>query len=204
MPELDQGFLSDCCQSVLSVEGILKPPKRIVMEYAGLNPALQPSFNQSSTALSPLIIPPTAALLSPSINTSGTGITSLVEGKSSTPYEKITFQKPVLASSLDLSCIDLTTSHPLWDVSLIKPSVESPKLCMDSSKMLLWSPSYQCEPTLAEISSLNWSGTPPPPPLAAAGQRACREFNLQDSNLCRAALEQTDEQQRSLSRNMAM
>ncbi|XP_062843256.1 uncharacterized protein si:ch73-303b9.1 [Trichomycterus rosablanca] len=200
MSELDRGFLADCNLSALSVEGMLKPPKGIVVEYAELNPTLQSSFNQSSTVLSPLNIPTKAALLSPSINVSGTGITSLVEGKSSTPYEKMTFQKPVVASTLDLSCIDLTTSHPLWEVSLIKPSVESPKLCLDSSKMSLWSPSYQSgPPTLAEISSLNWSGTPPP-----EGQRACREFMSQDSNLRHAVLDLTDEQQKCLSRNLAM
>ncbi|TTB41838.1 hypothetical protein Baya_14518 [Bagarius yarrelli] len=140
------------------------------------------------------------SLLSPTLPIHNADMNSLLEGKSSTPYERMSFQKPVLATSLNLSSIDLTTSHPSWEVSLIRPNMESPKLRLDSSKMeFTWSPSYQATPpTLAEISSLICSGTPP------EGQRSWWEFTFQDSNLRHAVLEMTDEQQKSLSRNLAM
>ncbi|XP_017305824.1 uncharacterized protein si:ch73-303b9.1 [Ictalurus punctatus] len=198
--ELDQGFLRDCSLSVLSTEGTLKAPKSIVVEYKEPNSTLPASFYHSSSVLSPSNPPCKMFLLSPTLTMCSSGTSSLLEGKSSTPYERMTFQKPILASSLDLSSIDLTTSHPSWEVSLIKNNVESPKVWLDSSKVeFIWSPSYQATPpTLAEISSLICSGTPP------EGQRSCRDFTFQDSNLRHAVLELTDEQQKSLSRNLAM
>ncbi|KAM9443483.1 uncharacterized protein Hap1MRO34_024742 [Clarias gariepinus] len=199
LSELDQGFLTDCSLSAVSTEGSLKAPKSIVIEYAEPNLTLIASCNRFSSVLSPLNPSSKMSLLSPTITTHSAGMSSHLEGKSSTPYERMTFQKPVLANSLDLSSIDLTTSHPSWEVSLIKPNMESPKLCLDSSKVeFIWSPSYQATPpTLAEISSLIWSGTP-------EGPRSCREFTFQDSNLRHAVLELTDEQQKSLSKNLAM
>ncbi|MCI4390351.1 hypothetical protein PGIGA_G00121660 [Pangasianodon gigas] len=200
LSELDQGFLTDCSLSALSTEGTLKAPKSIVVEYTEPSSTLPASCNHSSSVLSPSNPQSKMSLLSPSITMRSAGMSSLLEGKSSTPYERMTFQKPVLASSLDLSSIDLTTSHPLWEVSLIKPNMESPKLCLDSSKVeFIWSPSYQATPPKpAEVSSLIWSGTP------LEGQRSWREFTFQDSNLRHAVLELTDEQQKSLSRNLAM
>ncbi|KAK3512331.1 hypothetical protein QTP70_005796 [Hemibagrus guttatus] len=140
------------------------------------------------------------SLLSPTVPTHAAGMNSLLEGMSSTPYERMTFQKPILATLSDFSSIDLTTSHPLWEISLIRPNVESPKLCLDPSKVeFIMSPSNQATPqTLAEISSLIWSGTP------LEGQKSRREFTFQDSNLRHAVLELTDEQQKSLSQSVAM
>lgn len=197
--ELDQGFLTDCSFASLSIGGTIKAPKRVVVEYIEPSSALPASCNSSSSVLSPSNPPSKMSLLSPAIAMRSAGLSSLLEGKSSTPYERITFQKPVLANSLDLSSIDLTTSHPLWEVSYIKPNMESPKLGLDPSKVFTWSPSYQATPSmLAEISSLIWPGTP------SEGQRSCREFTFQDSNLRHAVLELTDEQQKSLSQNLAM
>lgn len=200
LSELDQGFLTDCSLSALSTRGTLKPPKRIVVEYTEPHSPLPASGNHSSSVLSPSNPSSKMSLLSPTITMRSAGMSNLLEGKSSTPYERITFKKPVLTNTLDLSSIDLTTSHPLWEVSHIKPSLESPKLCLDSSKVeFTWSPSYQATPSmLADISSLIWSGTPP------EGLRSCREITSQDSNLRHAVLELTDEQQKSLSRNLAM
>ncbi|KAG9260295.1 hypothetical protein AMEX_G26531 [Astyanax mexicanus] len=178
-----------------------KPPKEIVVEYSEAAPALAASFDHSSNVLSPLNVPSKSSLLSPS-TTLTAGLNNLVAGKSSTPYERVKFLKPILVSSLDLSCIDLTTSHPLWEVSQIRPSVESPKLCLDSSKLeSTWSPSYQSVPqTLAEISSLICSGTPP-------GKSATEEYlrsTFQDSNLRHAVLELAEEQQKGLAKNLAI
>ncbi|XP_036416024.1 uncharacterized protein si:ch73-303b9.1 [Colossoma macropomum] len=206
LSELDKGFLTDCSLSALSIEGIhLKPPKGIVVEYSEGNPAPPASFNPSSGVLSPLNAPSKSSLLSPS-STLTAGLNSLIEGKSSTPYERVTFQKPVLVSSLDLSCIDLTTSHPPWEVSLIRPALESPKPCLDSSKLeSTWSPSYQSvPPALAEISSLIWSGTPTSKSAIEEYQRSRKESTFQDSNLRHAVLELTEEQQKSLARNLAI
>lgn len=197
---LDQGFLTDSSLSALSTEATLKAPKSIVVEYAEPNSTLPPSCNHFSSVLSPCNPPSKMSFLSPNNIIHSIGISSLLEGKSSTPYDRMTFQKPILTNPLDVSSIDLTTSHPLWEVSLIKPNMDSPKLCLDSSKMeLIWSPNYQATPpTLAEISSLIWSGTPPD------GLRFCREFTFQDSNLRHAVLELTDEQQKNLSRNLGV
>ncbi|XP_027010610.1 uncharacterized protein si:ch73-303b9.1 [Tachysurus fulvidraco] len=194
--ELDQGFLTDCSLS----EGTLKALQSIVVEYTEPPSHLPASCKHSSTVLSPSNPHCKLSLMSPTVPMHAAGMNSLLEGKSSTPYERMTFQKPVLPRALDLSSIDLTISHPLWEVSHIRPNMESPKLCLDSSKVeFVWSPSYQATPpTLAEISSLIWSGTPP------EGQRSRHEFTFQDSNLRHAVLELTDEQQKSLSRNMAM
>lgn len=200
LSELDQGFLTDCSLSALSTGGTLKAPKAIVVEYTEPTSTLPASSNRSSGILSPSNPMSKMSVLSPSITMHSAAMSSLLESKSSTPYERIIFRKPVLANSLDLSSIDLTTSQPLWEVSQIKPNVESPKLCLESSKVeFIWSPSYQATPSmLAEISSLICSGTPP------EGLRSHREFTFQDSNLRHAVLELTDEQKKNLSRSLAM
>ncbi|XP_066526382.1 uncharacterized protein si:ch73-303b9.1 [Hoplias malabaricus] len=205
LSELDRGFLTDCNCSSLSAEGIhLKPPKGIVLEYSETYPALPASFNRSYGVLSPMNAPSKISLLSPG-STLTTGLSSLVEGQSSTPYERVTIQKPILVSSLDLSCVDLTTSHPPWEISLIKPSVESPKQSLNASKLeSTWSPSYRSVPTLAEISSLIWSGTPPGKFTTEEHQKSSRNSTFQDSNLQHAVLELTEEQQKRLGKNLAI
>lgn len=171
-----------------------------MVEYTEPNSALPASYNHSSSVLSPSNPLSKMSLLSPTITMHSACMNSLLEGKSSTPYKRITFHKPVLANSLDVSSIDLTVSQPLWEISHIKPSMDTPKLCLETSKVeFTWSPSCQTTPSmLADISSLICSGTPP------EGQRSCREFTFQDSNLRHAVLELTDELQKTLSRNLAM
>lgn len=200
LSELDQGFFTDGSLSALPTEGTLKAPKSIVVEYTEPTSTLPASCKYSSSVLSPSNPQSKMSLLSPTVPMHAAGMNSLLEGMSSTPYERMTFQKPVLATSSDLSSIDLTISHPLWEISLIRPNMESPKLCLDPSKVeFVMSPSNQATPqTLAEISSLIWSGTP------SEGQRSCREFTFQDSNLRQAVQELTDEQQKSLSQSVAM
>ncbi|KAI5093323.1 hypothetical protein C0J45_16461, partial [Silurus meridionalis] len=171
--ELDQGFLTDC---TLPTGGTLKAPKCIVVEFTEPNLTLSTSCKNSTSVLSPSL-QSKMSLLSPTISMHSAGMNSLLEGKSSTPYRRMTFQKPVPANTWDLSSIDLTTSHPSWEVSYIGPNMESPKVCLESTKLeFIWSPGYQpTPPTLAEISSLICSGTP------LEVQRSCREFTFQDS-----------------------
>lgn len=202
LSDLDRGFVTNYSLSALSIEGAdLKPPLDVVVEYSATSPALPASLNHSGV-LSPLNAPSKGSR-SPS-STLTTGHSSLLEGKSSTPYERVHFQKPILVSSLNLSCIDLTASHPSWEVSRISPSVESPKMNLESSKLgLIWSPSYpSVPPTLAEISSLIWSGTPLGKSALEEYPRSCSEPTFQDSNLGQADL--AEEQQKSLSRNLAI
>ncbi|XP_051769331.1 uncharacterized protein si:ch73-303b9.1, partial [Ctenopharyngodon idella] len=132
MSDFDRGFCTDqsLSLSAVSVDGFLRPSKGVVLEYSEPNPCL----NYSTSLLSPLVAL-NKNVLSPG-NTLSSALSSPVEGKSSTPYERVRLQKPVLASSLDLSCVDLTTTHPSWEVSLVKAIVESPKSCLEST----WSP----------------------------------------------------------------
>ncbi|XP_067243689.1 uncharacterized protein si:ch73-303b9.1 [Chanodichthys erythropterus] len=131
MSDFDRGFCTDqsLSLSAVSVDGFLRPSKGVVLEYSEPNPCLN-----YSSLLSPLVAL-NKNVLSPG-NALSLALSSPVEGKSSTPYERIRLQKPVLASSLDLSCVDLTATHPSWEVSLVKAIVESPKSCLESS----WSP----------------------------------------------------------------
>ncbi|KAL0978669.1 hypothetical protein UPYG_G00173710 [Umbra pygmaea] len=176
----------DCCfvgqsLSALSVEGnsmSLLPPNGIVVDYRDSKPS-----NVSSIFQSPNPVPTSepqklTSLLS--VETT-TWLSVPVGSKSSTPTQSVLFQKPIPAASfdytyveqtasykhkpacpLDLSYIDLTASQVAWEVSLIKPENNSPKLIHESSMLdLTWSPKFQpAPPSLAEIS-LIWSGTPP-------------------------------------------
>ncbi|XP_051967390.1 uncharacterized protein si:ch73-303b9.1, partial [Xyrauchen texanus] len=134
--DLDRGFCTDqsLSLSAVSVDFSLRPSKGIVLEYLETNSTATPCLNYSTSVLSPLVAL-SKNILSPG-NTLATGLSSPVEGKSSTPYERVKFQKPNVAGSLDLSCVDLTTTQPLWEVSFVKPIVESPKSCLEST----WSP----------------------------------------------------------------
>ncbi|XP_016417489.1 uncharacterized protein LOC107747473 [Sinocyclocheilus rhinocerous] len=172
LSDFDRGFCADqsLSLSAVSADGFLRPNKGIVLEYSEPNPAVAPCLNYSTSLLSPLV-----ALnkngLSPG-STLSTALSSPVQGKSSTPYERVVFQKPVLASSLDLSCVDLTTTHPSWEVSLVKAIVESPKSCLEST----WSPIN------LSAQSLMWSGTPPHPNVSEELQRSWKEMVWQGSN----------------------
>ncbi|XP_017213745.2 uncharacterized protein si:ch73-303b9.1 [Danio rerio] len=148
--DFDRGFCTDQSLSIstASSDGLLKPNKGIVLEYSEANPAVPPSLNFSTGLLSPLVA--LSKALSPG-NVLNAALKSPVEGKSSTPYERMRFQKPVLGNSLDLSCVDLTASHPCWEVSLVKAIVESPKSCLEST----WSPINQ---SAAPEASNVWSG----------------------------------------------
>lgn len=131
MSDFDRGFCTDqsLSLSAVSVDGFLRPSKGVVLEYSEPNPCLN-----YSSLFSPLVAL-NKNVLSPG-NALSSALSSPVEGKSSTPYERVRLQKPVLASSLDLSCVDLTATHPSWEVSLVKAVVESPKSCLEST----WSP----------------------------------------------------------------
>ncbi|RXN39257.1 hypothetical protein ROHU_000357 [Labeo rohita] len=153
--DFDRGFCTDRSLSLSAVsdDSFLRPNKGIVLEYLDPNPAVAPCLNYSTNLLSPLVV--LNNILSPG-NTLGTALRSPVEGKSSTPYKRVKFQKPIQASSLDQSCVDLTTTHPSWEVSLVKAIVESPKSCLEST----WSPINLSAPP--EVSMI-WSGTSPHP-----------------------------------------
>ncbi|KAL0151215.1 hypothetical protein M9458_053406 [Cirrhinus mrigala] len=129
-----------------------RPNKGIVLEYLEPNPAVAPCLNYSTNLLSPLVVL-NKNILSPG-NTLGTVLSSPVEGK-------VKFQKPIQASSLDLSCVDLTTTHPSWEVSLVKAIVESPN------------PINLSAPPEA---SMMWSGTSPHPNVSEELQRSWKEM----------------------------
>lgn len=156
MSDFDRGFCTDqsLSLSAVSSDGFLRLSKGVVLEYSEPNPCLN-----YSTSLSPLVA--LKNLLSPG--------NSPVQGKSSTPYERVKLQKPILGSSLDLSCVDLTATHPSWEVSLVKAIVESPKSCLEST----WSPINPSVPP--EISM--WAG----PNVSGDLQRSWREVVWQGS-----------------------
>ncbi|KAK7119922.1 hypothetical protein R3I94_021677 [Phoxinus phoxinus] len=154
MSDFERGFCTDqsLSLSAVSFDGFLRPSKGVVLEYSEPNPCL----NYSTSLLSPLVALKNA--LSPG--------NSPAQGKSSTPYER---EKPVLASSLDLSCVDLTATHPSWEVSLVKAIAESPKSCLEST----WSP---IDPSVPPEISL-WAG----PNVSGDLQRSWREMVWQGS-----------------------
>lgn len=170
LTDFDRGFCTDqsLSLSAVSADGFLRPCKGIVLEYSEPNPCL----NYSTSLLSPLVAL-NKNVLSPG-NTLSTALSSPVQGKSSTPYERVRVQKPVLASSLDLSSVDLTSTHPSWEVSLVKAIVESPKSCLEST----WSP---INPSAPPEISLMWSGTSPHPNVSEELQRSWREMVCQGS-----------------------
>lgn len=166
LSEFDRGFCTDQSLS-LSADGFLRPNKSIVLEYPEPNPAVAACLNYSTSLLSPLVAL-NKNCLSPGSSLS-TALGSPVEGKSSTPYERVRFQKPVLACLLDLSCVDLTTTHPSWEVSFVKALVESPKSCLEST----WSP---INLSAAPEGSVVSSGRSPHPNTSDELQRSWKEM----------------------------
>ncbi|XP_073681643.1 uncharacterized protein, partial [Garra rufa] len=187
LSDFDRGFCTDqsLSLSAVSADGFLRPNKGIVLEYSEPNPAVASCLNYSANLLSPLVAL-NKNVLSPG-NTLSTALSSPVEGKSSTPYERVKFQKPIQASSLDLSCVDLTTTHPSWEVSLVKAIVESPKSCLEST----WSPINLSAPP--EVS-LMWSGTSP---QLQELQRSWKEMVWQGSGQVPAISDLREEQSSS-------
>ncbi|XP_052466421.1 uncharacterized protein LOC128022676 [Carassius gibelio] len=172
LSDFDQGFCTDrsLSLSAVSADGFLRPNKGVVLEYSEPDSAPAPCLNYSTSLLSPLVVLQKPAL-SPGSSLSS-ALISPVQGQSSTPYERVVFQKPVLACSLDLSCVDLTTTHPSWEVSLVKALVESPKSCLEST----WSPIN------LSAQSLMWSGMSPHPNDSEELQRSWKEMVRQRSS----------------------
>ncbi|CAM4733192.1 unnamed protein product [Leuciscus chuanchicus] len=173
MSDFDRGFCTDqsLSLSAVSSDEFLRPSKGVVLEYSEPNPCL----NYSTSLLSPLVA--LKNILSPG--------NSPVQGKSSTPYERVKVQKPILGSSLDLSCVDLTSTHPSWEVSLVKAIVESPKSCLEST----WSP---INPSVPPEISL-WAG----PNVSGDLQRSWREMVWQGSGQAPAIPDLREEQSSS-------
>lgn len=144
-----------------------------MLEYPEPSCAVAPCLNYSTSISSPLVAL-NRNVLSPGSSLS-TALGSPVQGKSSTPYERVQCQKPVLASSLDLSCVDLTATHPSWEVSFVKAVVESPKSCLEST----WSPINLSAPPEASLVS---SGRSPHPNVSEELQRSWREMVRQGSS----------------------
>ncbi|XP_052425879.1 uncharacterized protein LOC127968613 [Carassius gibelio] len=175
LSDFDRGFCTDqsLSLSAVSADGFLRPNKGIVLEYPEPISAVAPCLNYSTSLSSPLVALHKHAL-SPGSSLS-TALGSPVQGKSSTPYERVQFQKPILASSLDLSCVDLTTTHPSWEVSFVKAIAESPKSCLEST----WSP---INPSAPPEVSLVSSGRSPHPNGSEELQRSWREMVRQGSS----------------------
>lgn len=180
LSELDRGFYLDQSLSVsaLSMEtsvGTICFPKGIVVEFSDTNASISnlESLPNSPSVLSPSLV---SQQSTPAPRTFTLELPLRVQGKSSTPTQEVLLKKPVLASSLNLSSMDLTTTHPSWEVSLIKPVSDSPKLALESTEFeMTWSPKNQSvHPVVAEISSLMCSGTPPATTLSD-GQKSWRE-----------------------------
>ncbi|XP_062400390.1 uncharacterized protein si:ch73-303b9.1 [Sardina pilchardus] len=180
LSELDRGFYLDQSLSVsaLSMEtsaATRRFPKGIVVEFSDSNGSINnlESFPNSPGVLSPSLV---SQQSTPTPYTYNLELPFRVQGKSSTPTQEMLLKKPVLASSLNLSSMDLTTTHPSWEVSLINPISDSPKLALESTSLeLTWSPRNQSgQPTVAEISSFMCSGTPPATTLSD-GQKSWRE-----------------------------
>ncbi|XP_055040452.2 uncharacterized protein [Misgurnus anguillicaudatus] len=189
LSDMDKGFCTDqsiSSLSVISTDVSLKPSKSIVLEYSEPNPTVLPRLNYAMSILSPLFAV-SKNILSPG-NTLNTRPNSPVEDKSSTPYERVKFEKSIVVDSLDLSCVDLTTTHPSWEVSLVNPMVESPKSCLEST----WSP---IDPSAPPEIPLMWSGTSPCPNVSEDLQHSWKEMVLLRSGRVPANLEFRDDQQ---------
>lgn len=181
LSELDRGFYLDQNLSVsaLSMEtsaGTIRFPKGIVVEFSDTNASINnlESLPNSPSVLSPSLV---SQQSTPAPHTFTLGLPFRVLGKSSTPTQEMLLKRPVLASSLNLSSMDLTTTHPSWEVSLIKPVLDSPKLALETTELeLTWSPKNQSvAPTVGEISSLMCSGTPPATTTLSDGHKSWRE-----------------------------
>ncbi|XP_041944708.1 uncharacterized protein si:ch73-303b9.1 [Alosa sapidissima] len=178
LSELDRGFYLDQSLSVsaLSMEtsaATMRFPKGVVVEFSDNNASINnfESFPNSPNVLSPSLV---SQQSTPTPYTYNLELPFRVQGKSSTPTQ-VFLKKPVLASSLNLSSVDLTTTNPSWEVSLINPISDSPKLALESTSLeLTWSPKNQSGQPVAEISSLTCSGTPPATALSD-GQKSWRE-----------------------------
>lgn len=113
----------------------------------------------ASFCLSSDVGSPSQAYSMSSLNTQDTDNCHLVvplQGMSSTP--QVLLQKPKGAAFFDQLNNDLTASQMSWDVSLIKPESNSPKLFVESSALeQTWSPKPQTsQHSDAEVSP--WGG----------------------------------------------
>ncbi|XP_028854764.1 uncharacterized protein LOC114800987 [Denticeps clupeoides] len=190
LSDLDRGFVLDPSSSMLAAavepsSSRLNPTVGVVVEYSGSSPTIvTPLAKSPSVLLSPSLVSNQSTPLH-NLGAESLGLLSAVGSKSSTPQACFHFKRPVLASSLNLSCIDLTSTHPSWEVSLIKPT-DGSKLGPETSVLdSTWSPNYASAPPvcslLGEISSLIGSCTPPFTTLSE-GQRSWREALLLQSD----------------------
>ncbi|TRY97770.1 hypothetical protein DNTS_008271 [Danionella cerebrum] len=137
--DLDRGILIDqslSLSTLSSSDGLQKHGRGVILEYPDSNPVLLPPVSTTLGLLSPLMalnkgmLSPGNSLWSPMER--NPAAFEQIGGKSSTPYEELRIQKP----TLDVSYIDLTATHPSWEISFVKEVTESPKYNLDSS----WSP----------------------------------------------------------------
>lgn len=109
---------------------------------------------RNSLCLSLDPISPTQVFSTSGLNPTDTCYLSApLQGKFSTP--QVPLQKQKNTPCFDQLYSDLTTTQMCWDVSLIKPESNSPKLSMESNTLeQLWSPKLQSvpQPRRAEIS----------------------------------------------------
>ncbi|XP_036387280.1 uncharacterized protein si:ch73-303b9.1 [Megalops cyprinoides] len=190
--DLERGFFQDHSLSVSATSLELQEGypavhishSGIVVEYTEMGSSTLASSSHPASLLSTSLAfhtqsPPTQ------LHTPNPGLTVLVNSKSSTPCETKHLKEPTMARLLELSCVDLTTSQPAWEVSLIRHAADS-SLCKLNSSLLedsTWSPKGQSAfSSLAELSSLIWSGTPPQANVSSGHPRPWKETVLLGSS----------------------
>ncbi|XP_029908069.1 uncharacterized protein LOC115359644 [Myripristis murdjan] len=153
--ELDKNFFGEqSLPSALSLEQLSssRVSNDLVVEGSEAKPCALPSLCLLSDSMSPSKAFPVSSSTCQESQTPH--LTVPLQGNSSTPHELL--QKEKLGGSFDQQCyIDLMATQISWDVSLIKPNNNSPKLCMESSSLeSTWSPKPQSvQGFLAETSS---------------------------------------------------
>ncbi|XP_064161406.1 uncharacterized protein si:ch73-303b9.1 [Anguilla rostrata] len=180
--DLDTGLFLDPGSSISvpsfdlqqSLQGVHTSRSKIVVEYTEVGSSTTAPLCYPASVLSPsLALQVQSPLTQHHTPEPNKGLTIPVEVLSSTPREGEQ-PKPALASSLNLSCIDLTTSQPSWEVSLIKRASDSPQ-CNPFNEPT-WSPKCQSEfLSLGEVSSLIRSGTALQASICTESHRPWRE-----------------------------
>lgn len=161
--ELDRSFFTE--QSLLSALSLEQLSTSRVLKGDGSDATLS---LQASLCLSLDSISPSQALSFSILNTQDVEncyLTVPLQGKFSTP--EVYLQKQKKDACFEQMYSELNPTRMSWDVSLIKPESNSPKLCVESSTQeQMWSPNSQhSQHSQAEVSPGGEEDSASAPPL---------------------------------------
>ncbi|XP_063071835.1 uncharacterized protein LOC134462643 [Engraulis encrasicolus] len=183
LSDLDVCFCLPQSSSVSALESsanTIQFPKDILVDFSNLSHS---TLNLEWLPTSPIVLSPTVEpqQCSSFPQTHTLGLPISLAGKSTSvaaPLQKV-LKTPVLTSSPNLSGLDLSANNAPWELSQIRPLLETSRVQLEWTELdLTASPRNKSAATaMAEISSLVCTATSPQPAATSQsdGQRSWKE-----------------------------